>query len=135
MAELELGFALHKMLVAITSIIFNIVLILMLYVQKTEHSSKQGKGFRRLAFVVLAGSIWTCLTFLARSTVFWRDHQKLVLFMLYVEYAANTLLTYYFSRYIELFIAHHIMDLVGINARRIDHRFGPDGFSIALAGF
>ena len=88
--------------VTLTSMIFNILLCIMLKLLGSA-DDKKGGGFRRLATVVLLGSILTCAAVYTRRVINPAVPRYVGLLMHLCSIGANILLTYYFARYVESF--------------------------------
>ncbi|MBO4414940.1 MAG: response regulator [Lachnospiraceae bacterium] len=88
--------------VALTAMIFNIILCILLKLLGSNED-KKSRGFQRLALVVLLGSALTCAAVYTRRVVNSGFPQFVGLLMHLLSIGANVLLTYYFGRYVESF--------------------------------
>ena len=83
--------------VTLTAMIFNILLCIMLKLLGSA-DDKKGGGFRRLATVVLLGSILTCAAVYTRRVINPAVPRYVGLLMHLCSIGANILLTYYCAR-------------------------------------
>ena len=88
--------------VTLTAMIFNILLCILLKILGSDEDRKSG-GFRRLATLVLLGSILTCAAVYTRRVINPAIPRYVGLLMHLCSIGANILLTYYFAGYVESF--------------------------------
>jgi signal transduction histidine kinase/CheY-like chemotaxis protein len=93
----------EKMLVMLTALVFNIILLIAIYVFNSDKKKDSHTGwFRNLVMSVAMGSILTILAGYARNTQFWMSYPKFSLLLVLLEYAFNLILTYSFAKYMEV---------------------------------
>ena len=99
--------ATEKLVAVYTGLVFNIALIILLFVSgpgKDDKEVRHTRGFMNLCITIMLGSIITCATFYVRRMTVWMDFPKLALFMELLEYTFNMMLTYSFANYIEVVV-------------------------------
>ena len=90
-----------------TTMLFNLILCVLLRVLGADSTDKKENGFRKLADIVLLGSILTAVATYARRVENFPLPPLVGLFMHMSVYAANILLCYYLAKYVVSFFGEH----------------------------
>ena len=94
---------LHLELASITAFVFNLVLCIMLLALDPEARDKNSR-FTTVSFVILIGNLISCICYFIRMTGSQPFPVQLMPLVRLVPWVCNVYLTYYFERYIEVFI-------------------------------
>lgn len=101
MGDLTLHEAIYSLTFTMAAFIFNLALVVVFFAIGSKNYRLKNRSFGKLIIVVLIGNLITCVTFVLRHALPFLAPVQFLFFMYLMVFLSNTLLTYYFAKYLE----------------------------------